>query len=155
AGAGDFPRPRSMWRFCNTVNNFRMDKKCAQLWQRLSAALKPQISADSFKRWFSTVELIEVKEKSITLTAPNNIYQLWIESNYMPALQKAIIATLGSPRSIKFCAPSATGAQTSPEDVVAAKETLHAPPVDTRPGATVPGLNPRNTFESFVVGPNN
>ncbi len=80
-----------MWRFCNTVNNFCMDKKCAQLWQRLSAALKPQISADSFKRWFSTVELVEAKEKSITLTVPNNIYQLWIESNYMPALQNAII----------------------------------------------------------------
>ena len=72
-----------MWRFCNTVNNFCMDKKCVQLWQRLSAALKPQISADSFKRWFSTVELVEAKEKSITLTVPNNIYQLWIESNYM------------------------------------------------------------------------
>ena len=144
-----------MWRFCNTVNNFRMDKKCAQLWQRLSAALKPQISADSFKRWFSTVELIEAKEKSITLTVPNNIYQLWIESNYMPALQNAIIATLGSPRSVKFSGPSATGAQTPPEDVAAAKETLAVPPVDTRPGATVPGLNPRNTFESFVVGPNN
>ena len=91
-----------------------MDKKCAQLWQRLSAALKPQISADSFKRWFSTVELIEAKEKSITLTVPNNIYQLWIESNYMPALQNAIIATLGSPRSVKFSGPSATGAQTPP-----------------------------------------
>ena len=90
-----------MWRFCNTVNNFRMDKKCAQLWQRLSAALKPQISADSFKRWFSTVELVEAKEKSITLTVPNNIYQLWIESNYMPALQNAIITTFGGPRSVK------------------------------------------------------
>ena len=42
---------------CNTVNKSAMDKKCAQLWQRLSAALKPQISADSFKRWFSAVEL--------------------------------------------------------------------------------------------------
>ena len=73
---GDLPRYRPMWRFCNTVNNFSMDKKCAQLWQRLSAALKPQISADSFKRWFSTVELLEAKDKSITLTVPNNIYQL-------------------------------------------------------------------------------
>ena len=27
--------------------------------------------------------------------------------------------------------------------------------MEARPGATVPGLNPRNTFESFVVGPNN
>lgn len=144
-----------MWRFCNTVNNFRMDKKCAQLWQQLSTALKPQISADSFKRWFSAVELIEAKEKSITLTVPNNIYQLWIESNYMPALQNAIVATFGAPRSVKFCAPSAAGAQTSTADSPNVKEPLPAHQVDVRPGATVPGLNPRNTFESFVVGPNN
>src|SRR6266513_2522648 len=132
-----------MWRFCNTVNNFSMDKKCAQLWQRLSAALKPQISADSFKRWFSTVELVEAKEKSITLTVPNNIYQLWIESNYMPALQNAIITTFGGPRSVKFCAPSATGAQSNSDDSPATAQTLPGQG-DTRPGATVPGLNPRN-----------
>src|SRR5215472_4503086 len=144
-----------MWRFCNTVNNLRMDKKCAQLWEGLSAALKPQISEDSFKRWFSNVELVEAKEKSITLTVPNNIYQLWIESNYMPALQNAIVATLGSPRLVKFCVPSAARAQTSGEDSANLNEALPAPQVDARPGATVPGLNPRNTFESFVVGPNN
>lgn len=130
-----------------------MDKRCAQLWQRLATALKPQISADSFKRWFSAVELVEAREKSLTLGVPNNIYQFWIESNYMPALQTAIVTTLGSPRAIKFCSPSAAGAQTPPEDSMPLKEVEAV--LDTKPGATVPGLNPRNTFESFVVGPNN
>ena len=36
-----------------------MDEKCSQLWQKLSAALKPQVSADTFKRWFSAVKLVE------------------------------------------------------------------------------------------------
>jgi chromosomal replication initiator protein len=93
-----------------------MDKKCAQLWQRLSAALKPQISADSFKRWFSAVELVEAKDKSLTLRVPNNIYQFWIESNYMPALQTAIVTTLGGPRPVKFCSPSGTGGPMPAED---------------------------------------
>src|SRR4029078_1501932 len=124
-----------MWRFCNTVNNFSMDKKCAQLWQRLSAALKPQIRADSFKRWFSAVELVEAKEKSITLTVPNNIYQLWIESNYMPALQNAIAVTFGGPRLVKFSAPATSGAQAPAEDLGTVKEPLPAPQVDARPGA--------------------
>ena len=132
-----------------------MDKKCAQLWQRLSAALKPQISTDGFKRWFSAVELLEAKEKSLTLGVPNNIYQFWIESNYMPALQTAIVTTFGSPRSVKFCSPSGPGMQTSREDPAPLEEVLPAPPGNSKPGATVPGLNPRNTFESFVVGPNN
>ena len=131
-----------------------MDKKCAQLWQRLSAALKPQISADSFKRWFSAVELVEAKEKSLTFGVPNNIYQFWIESNYMPALQTAIVTTFGGPRSVNFCSPSGVGAQTSLESTPL-KEVLEELPGATKPGATVPGLNPRNTFESFVVGPNN
>src|SRR5580765_5903753 len=114
-----------MWRFCNTVNNFSMDKKCAQLWQRLSAALKPEISADSFKRWFSNVELVEARDKSITLTVPNNIYQLWIESNYMPALQNAIVATFDHTRSVRFCVPSAAGTQTASDDSTVT-ETLPA-----------------------------
>jgi chromosomal replication initiator protein len=132
-----------------------MDKKCAQLWQQLSAALKPQISADSFKRWFSAVELVEAKDKSLTLRVPNNIYQFWIESNYMPALQTAIVTTLGSPRPVKFCSPSGTSMQMPAEDAAPLEKILPEPPPDTKPGATVPGLNPRNTFESFVVGPNN
>jgi chromosomal replication initiator protein len=132
-----------------------MDKKCAQLWQRLSAALKPQISDDSFNRWFSGVELIEAKDKSLTFGVPNNIYQFWIESNYMPALQTAILTTLGSPRSVKFCSPSGPGTQTSLADSTPLKEVLQDPPSNPKPGTTVPGLNPRNTFESFVVGPNN
>ncbi len=131
-----------------------MDKKCAQLWQRLSAALKPQISADSFKRWFSAVELIEAKDKTLTLAVPNNIYQLWIESNYMPALQTAIVTTFGNPRSVRFSSLSGPDAL-SAEDSAPSTEVLLEPPGDAKPGATVPGLNPRNTFESFVVGPNN
>src|SRR6266849_5406305 len=99
-----------------------MDKKCAQLWQRVSAALKPQVSPDSFKRWFSAVELVEASDKSLTLRVPNNIYQFWIESNYMPALQAAIITVLGGPRGIKFSSPSGLTAQMPMEDTAALKE---------------------------------
>ena len=38
----------------------------------------------------------------MTLRVPNNIYQLWIESNYMPLLQTAVMNVLGAPRQVKF-----------------------------------------------------
>ena len=132
-----------------------MDKKCAQLWQRLSVALKPQISPDSFKRWFSAVELVEASDKSLTLRVPNNIYQFWIESNYMTALQAAIVTAVGTPRAITFSSPSGPAGQTPLGDAVILKEILPESQGDTKTGASVLGLNPRNTFESFVVGPNN
>ena len=133
-----------------------MDKKCTQLWQRLSATLKSQVSADSFKRWFSAVELVEASDKSLTFRVPNNIYQFWIESNYMAALQNAIIMTLGGPRGINFSSPSGgPAAQISVEDAATLKELSPESRRDTKVMSSVPGLNPRNTFESFVVGPNN
>jgi len=132
-----------------------MDKKCTQLWQRLSATLKSQVSADSFKRWFSAVELVEASDNSLTFRVPNNIYQFWIESNYMPALQNAIITTLGGPRGVKFSSPSGLATQIPMEDTAALTGILPESPRDTKAVASVAGLNPRNTFESFVVGPNN
>jgi chromosomal replication initiator protein len=132
-----------------------MDKKCTQLWQRLSATLKSQVSADSFKRWFSAVELVEASDKSLTFCVPNNIYQFWIESNYMAALQNAIIMTLGGPRGINFSSPSGEPAVQMPvEDAATLQEILPESRRDSK-ATSVAGLNPRNTFESFVVGPNN
>ncbi len=129
-----------------------MDEKCTQLWQKLSAALKPQVSADTFKRWFSAVELVGATDKTLSFRVPNNIYQYWIESNHMAALQAAILIALGDPREIKFI---------SSESPVEVSETIGVSKKsdsvrDTKPTSSSSlGLNPRNTFESFVVGPNN
>ena len=131
-----------------------MKENCTQLWQRLSAALKPQVSADTFKRWFSAVELIGATDDSLTFRVPNNIYQFWIESNHMAALQAAIVTAFGGPREVKFSSPPGTSVQVA-EDAAALKEVALDSHRDTKSVGSALGLNPRNTFESFVVGPNN
>ena len=127
-----------------------MDEKCTQLWQKLSAALKPHVSADTFKRWFSAVELAGVTPKTLSFRVPNNIYQYWIESNHMAALEAAVLTALGEPREIKFVSSE------SPVEVDAAISVSKNSDSsrDAKP-VTSFGLNPRNTFESFVIGPNN
>jgi chromosomal replication initiator protein len=129
-----------------------MDKKCTQLWQRLSAALKPQVSADTFKRWFSALELVEATDNALTFRVPNNIYQYWIESNHMAALHAAIETALGAPHKVSFLSPSEPSIESTIEKGVT-KETDSGREIKAA-GITL-GLNPRNTFESFVVGPNN
>ena len=131
-----------------------MDEKCTQLWQKLSFALKPQVSADTFKRWFSAVELVKATPDSLTFRVPNKIYQFWIESNHMPALQAAIVEAFGAPREVKFAFPAGTSSEAE-IDPAAIKELPSEPLRDNRAGAAVAALNPRNTFETFVVGPNN
>jgi chromosomal replication initiator protein len=132
-----------------------MDEKCAQLWTKLSAALKPQVSADTFKRWFSAVKLTATSVETITLLVPNNIYQFWIESNHMPALQAAINSVLGGPRRVKFvCAVDTSSTSDAAEPEAKSPNDATATP-SAKSNNKLAGLNPRNTFESFVVGPNN
>ena len=125
--------------------------------QKLATALKPQVSADTFKRWFSAVKLVHATDDTLTLLVPNNIYQFWIESNHMAALESAVITAFGSPRKIKFSMPS-DGTVPLAELTAEVTETAEATPETTRSAKNIGsalGLNPRNNFESFVVGPNN
>src|SRR4051794_31057522 len=131
-----------------------MNDQCSQLWQKVSAALKPHVSADTYKRWFSALELVEADDNALVLRVPNNIYQFWIESNHMTALQGAIMKAIGEPRDVKFVLPSGSAVD---GDVIVDAIPDIAPQSDaeSRSSRSAPGLNPRNTFESFVVGPNN
>jgi chromosomal replication initiator protein len=134
-----------------------MDEKHSQLWQKLSAALKPQVSPDTFKRWFSAVKLVQATDETLTFRVPNNIYQFWIESNHMSALQAAIVTAFDSPRAVKFVTASDGGPKKEPESVeeMAPAEFVRENARDTKQSGNALGLNPRNNFESFVVGPNN
>ncbi len=129
-----------------------MDEKCTQLWQKLSAALKPRVSADTFKRWFSAVELAGVTSKTLSFRVPNNIYQYWIESNHMAALEAAVVTALGEPREIKFISSEAPVEDAELVSASRQNDSARDPKPLTNSSF---GLNPRNTFESFVVGPNN
>jgi chromosomal replication initiator protein len=71
----------------------------------------------------------------------------------MAALQNAIAGALGAPRAVKFLSPSEPLSEPIFQETNAAGGT--DPARGSRSATSALGLNPRNTFESFVVGPNN
>ncbi|MEP6699337.1 MAG: chromosomal replication initiator protein DnaA, partial [Verrucomicrobiota bacterium] len=132
-----------------------MNEKCAQLWQKLSAALKPRVSPDTFKRWFAAIQLASATDEALTFRVPNKIYQFWIESNHMAALQAAITTTFGEPRAVKFLVAADAGSKEADVPAISEEEFARENNRDTKQQRSAVGLNPRNTFESFVVGQNN
>jgi chromosomal replication initiator protein len=146
------------------------------IWQAISEHIAAHVSKDTFQRWFQDVSMTLADENEITLTVPNNIYQLWIESNYFALLQNSIASVLGGPRVIHFAtateatakpatAHNATVAHhaTKPAKTEKVEEEQEAPahrPVRGHANsdatqAQMTGMNPRNTFSTFVVGTNN
>ena len=138
-----------------------------QIWDNISAAIQPQVSPDTFQRWFAAVKLVGAGEQELTLRVPNNIYQFWIESNYMPLVQSAIMSVLGAPRQVRFVFKEKAETDDAAASTTVADEAVPGPSntalrnyaVDIANSSTGPeipthGLNPRYTFESFVVGEN-
>jgi chromosomal replication initiator protein len=131
---------------------------CNEIWQQIAGGIRRQLGSDTFQRWFAPIELVQGSESALTLQVPNDIYEYWIESNYLDVVQSVTVGVLGSPREIKFCL-SASGSRTSaaPLDSVsgtAAADSLSREREDSD-DAVLHGMNPRNRFDAFVVGANN
>ena len=72
------------------------------IWKEICSKVREQVSADTFRRWFSSTKLIEADENNLRVFVPNHIYGLWIDSNYMAILNHAVTQALGLPRKIQW-----------------------------------------------------
>lgn len=139
-----------------------MEEAYTRLWALIAGQIKQEVPASVFDRWFSSVRLIHADEEKLVLSVPDQIYQLWIESNYLHVVHSSVILKLGAPRNIAF-------AIADPQPVHPAAPPLAEPSANANPAPPNPqsapdpadppfatlapnGLSPRNTFETFVVG---
>ncbi len=135
----------------------------ATIWNEISAAVKAEVSADAFARWFKEIDLVALDERNLTLSVPSSIFQFFIESNYMPFLRSATMLALGTAREVHFVFKGESAAPLAPADaevqIGKAEAEREKIMVNPEPEEAVPsaanGMNPRNTFDSFVVGANN
>jgi len=127
----------------------------------LSSVIRQRISADGYDRWFLGVDVVSDDGKKLVLRVPNPIHQFFIESNYLPLVQDAASEVLQSPRKIQFVAPGQEETAAAPAPKIEVREEPEESPRANGSGrdrsqmASAQGMNPRNTFETFVVGSNN
>ncbi|MCP4849965.1 MAG: chromosomal replication initiator protein DnaA [Verrucomicrobiaceae bacterium] len=141
------------------------------IWKEICSKVKEQVSADTFRRWFSSTQLIEADESRLLVRVPNHIYGLWIDSNYIAILNHAVIGVLGEVRKVEWQPVNSANKDTnepSPAEEadvkVAARQQMQ--PARSRvatphPVASVDkaikraGLNRNHRFDAFVIGSNN
>ena len=129
-----------------------------QLWEAICLELQQVVSADAVARWFTPLSVESCEKGTLTLRSENNIFQFWIEENYLPQLKSTAARVLGEPVTIRFHLPEA--APGAPAATPAVEVEAPKPKKEVRPATTMAHdsrgcLNPRSTFASFVVGANN
>ncbi len=132
-----------------------MTLNCGTIWASVSEVIRQRISTDGFERWFQGVDVVSDDGLKLVFRVPNPIHQFFIESNYLRLVQDAAQEVLRSPRKIQFIAP---GTAEGDAPTRSSPSIDHPPPramvADRSHGQGTSGMNPRNTFETFVVGSN-
>ena len=134
-----------------------MTLNCGNIWTSVSEVIRQRISADGYERWFQDVDVISDDGLKLVFRVPNRIHQFFIESNYLRLVQEAASEVLRSPRKIQFIAPGGDGDGSPFPSAVANGESApsRATASERAQSQTSSGMNPRNTFDTFVVGSNN
>ena len=130
--------------------------KAKQLWAKACEFLSSQLSGgDVYGRWIGVIEVKDCDTPgTLTLAVPNGYYQDWLEEHYLPLIEKALVAAGAENVAVEFVVDGSRPA--NPEDAAPAEEKTAKPKAKTPKSCNVGiGLNPRHTFDNFVVGPSN
>ncbi len=126
------------------------------LWETVKCDLKGLFPDDVFQMWFEPMLCLETTEDVVTLGVQNDFAAIWIHDNYLDLISQRLRLAAGRLVQVnlrKIDQGHGTGPRAT---VVAAAKPVAKRTVryDER-SAAAGTLNPRNTFENFVVGPNN
>ena len=132
-----------------------MQASVEKIWGAAQEQLRSMLSADTYNLWFAPLRACALENNSIVLEAANDFCEVWLKDNYLGLLQDVLALAGGRQLQVKFKVAAAGAATTAPAKEPAPKskepETAHA----RGPGNNEWNFNPKNTFDTFVVGNNN
>src|SRR5579863_2822444 len=148
-----------------------MSSSNQDLWQRIKQQLRVELGEDVFNSWFGRMEFEAVEGNAVRLSVPTRFLRKWIQSHYadrvlaqwqveLPDITRLELSV----RSATVRLPAAKVKLAEPQ--VLPREAREAPLMNGEPRPSVPylsvhdalggsPLDPRLTFESFIVGRSN
>jgi chromosomal replication initiator protein len=113
------------------------------LWSEVADRLRGALNETTYRTWFADARAEELSDDGFVLTLPNDFARQWIEGHFLGLVQAVVHDVAGERRVVL---------RAREEDEPTAAD--HAPPLrrTTEPDRT---LNPKYTFDLFVIGSSN
>ncbi len=120
----------------------------SNIWDNILDYTKNEIGQRAFENWFTQTRLDSITEDSLVIEVPSNFFKDWIYDHYRDILNIAVLKTIGKVMPISFeVKPPANTEETSiTKKIISPERSVQKKPFY---------LNPKYTFEGFVVGPSN
>ncbi|TMK77104.1 MAG: chromosomal replication initiator protein DnaA [Actinobacteria bacterium] len=112
------------------------------LWTEVSGRLKEALNDTTFGTWFGDVFSSELTDEAFVLSVPNDFTREWIEGHFLDLIGAAVLDASGAERRIRL----------SVEQEVKPSGPMPESAQMARPAFA---MNPKYTFDSFVIGSSN
>jgi chromosomal replication initiator protein len=132
-----------------------MPNKADLLWAEILTILKKDISAQSFETWLKPLRAVNLSDNTFTIAVPNKFFKEWLVDNYSKAITQTIELVDKNKLKVEFIVDeSMENINVDPIEKVPPRPIgeEYQRPVKPRPDIY---LNPKYTFDSFVIGPSN
>jgi chromosomal replication initiator protein len=119
-----------------------------EIWNNSLLKIEEKIGQNVVDLWFRPIKLSQVKEQQITVDIPNRFFKDWIEDNYPDIIAESIGSILGYAVTVRFKVAE------KPDPAV---KKMDMRLENRRQKLANRGiyLNPKYTFQNFVIGPSN
>jgi chromosomal replication initiator protein len=117
------------------------------LWNEVAGRLKGALNETTYRTWFAEAEGAELSDDAFVLGVPNDFTREWIEGHFLGLIGAAVRDVTGQERRVAL---SVT--ERIPVDTPSPTE---AAPKQAAAGVADSGMNPKYTFDLFVIGSSN
>ena len=131
-----------------------------ELWQSALAEIEFSLSKANFITWFRNTSIASKKDGVVLISTPNAFIKEWLESKYCMLILKTLRGKSGDIKEVKFAIKPQAGDQEKRSSKK--KEQISTAFIDHQINLNetlIPdketNLNPKYTFDSFIVGSSN
>ncbi len=125
-----------------------------ELWNNCLKEIEVEVSKANFSTWFKNTSIIKEDSGIIFIGVPNEFVKDWLTNKYHKQILKALMSFTDSVRAVeyqitKIDSKHRVGEESSAPKVFVNKEL----PLSDLYINKEDNLNPKYTFETFIVGP--
>ena len=122
-------------------------------WEHCKQVLRTKVTNHVMSTWLDPIVCEEATSDHVVLSVPNNFFVVWIRDNYLDTIRQSLNEVTGNRFEIEFRSRDEfAGAPPESTPVTGLGDKLSTSLSITEEFALTRNLNPRYTFESFVVG---
>ncbi len=120
------------------------------LWETAKNELRNVLPRADFETWISSLQPLAIQDgKVLVLEAPSVLTEAWVNSNYAEMLRRQLTLVAGRNMDYRLTASVDASREVAPAPAPVARASR-------QPAASpAPAIKATNTFENFIVGPEN